>query len=183
MPKPCQVNSLDFHYFLVLRCAHEVNQTKNRYRTTERKAVRCAQEAGRECLPQYGEPNRCHDRIGAEMTKKKAQDEYKLTQAQLLLGIHLKELRIPFEREYKFCERDWRFDLVLLPDYRIAIEISGGNWTGGHRRGKAQEDEYDKLNHAAMDGWRVLQYTNAQVLHGQARADIARWFGRVVRKG
>lgn len=112
------------------------------------------------------------------MTKPKAQSEYKVTQAQLLLGIHLDELGIRFQREFKFCERDWRIDLMLL-DYRIGIEISGGNWTGGHRRGKAQEDEYDKLNRAAMEGWRVLQYTNAQVLEGQAQADIAIWLGMV----
>ena len=112
------------------------------------------------------------------MTKKKSQSEYKLTNSQRLLGIHLDELGVNFQREYKFCERDWRIDIMLL-DYRIGIEISGGNWTGGHRRGHAQENEYDKLNRATMEGWRVLQYTNEQVLDGQAQADIAKWLGMV----
>jgi very-short-patch-repair endonuclease len=112
------------------------------------------------------------------MTRKKDQSEYKVTQAQLLLGIHLDELGIRFQREFKFCERDWRIDLMLL-DYRIGIEISGGNWTGGHRRGKAQEDEYDKLNRAAMEGWRVLQFTNEQVDCGYAKEFLGQWLGRM----
>lgn len=103
------------------------------------------------------------------MSKRKAQHEYKLTKQQILLGIYLDELGIRFQREAKFCERAWRFDL-MLPDYRIAIEINGGNWSGGHRRGKAQEDEYNKINWAQMVGYRVLQFTNYQVECGHARA-------------
>ena len=111
------------------------------------------------------------------MTKRKNQDEYKLTRSQLLLGIHLDELGVRFQREVKFCDRNWRLDLVL-PDYRIAIEISGGNWTGGHRRGFAQEDEYDKLNQATLEGYRVLQFTNSQVDRGKAKDFLAEWIGR-----
>lgn len=108
------------------------------------------------------------------MTKRKSQSEYKCTRQQILLGIHLDELLVRFQREYKFCERDWRLDIMLL-DYRIGIEISGGNWSGGHRRGKAQEDEYDKLNRATLEGWRVLQFTNAQVDCGHAKQVIAEY--------
>ena len=96
----------------------------------------------------------------------------KLSKMQILLGIHLEELGCAKDEilyEYRFCdERRWRFD-VCLPDLRLAIEINGGNWTGGHRRGKRQEDEYDKLNHAAMDGWRVFQWTNQQIADGRAK--------------
>lgn len=108
------------------------------------------------------------------MTKRKTQSEYKLTNSQRLLGIHLDELGVNFQREVKFCDRDWRFDL-LLPDYRIAVEISGGNFTGGHRRFKAQEDEYDKLNQATIEGYRVLQFTNDQVDCGHAKQVIAEY--------
>lgn len=108
------------------------------------------------------------------MTKRKSQTEYKLTNSQRLLGIHLDELGVNFEREHKFCERDWRID-IAIHDYRIAIEISGGNWHGGHRRFKAQEDEYDKLNRATMDGWRVLQFTNDQVDCGHAKQVVAEY--------
>lgn len=115
------------------------------------------------------------------MTKRKAQHEYKLTKQQILLGIHLDELGVRFQREFKFCERDWRLDIVL-PDYSVAIEISGGNWSGGHRRGKAQEDEYNKLNLASMEGYRVLQFTNYQVECGHAKAFLKSYgigsFGR-----
>jgi len=110
------------------------------------------------------------------VTKRKAQHEFKLTKQQILLGIHLDELGVRFQREFKFCERDWRFDIILL-DYRIGIEISGGNFSGGHRRFKAQEDEYNKLNTATVTGWKVLQFTNYQVECGHARAFLKHWLG------
>ena len=98
----------------------------------------------------------------------------KLTPAQELLRIHLKELGIETLPEYKFCDnRRWRFDLAS--EDRLAFEISGGNWTGGHRRGEKQENEYDKINTAQAMGWRVFQFTNRQVLRGQARAWLSAW--------
>ena len=108
------------------------------------------------------------------MTKRKAQSEYKLTPSQRLMGIFLDELGLDFRREEKFCERDWRLDIVI-PSHSIAVEISGGNWTGGHRRGHAQEDEYDKLNHAQLLGWHALQFTNDQVDCGYAKEFIKKW--------
>jgi very-short-patch-repair endonuclease len=93
----------------------------------------------------------------------------KQTLQQVLLCIHLKELGFETVTELQFCEgRRWRFD-IACPDERLAFEVSGGNWTGGHKRGLEQESEYDKLNTAQMLGWRVLQYTNRQVTSGEAR--------------
>jgi hypothetical protein len=96
----------------------------------------------------------------------------KRTQAQILLRIHLREMGyhdLEIFDEYQFWpQRKWRFD-VAIPHQRLAFECSGGNWAGGHRRGKAQEDEYDKLNTATMSGWRVLQWTNGQILNGHAK--------------
>ena len=120
------------------------------------------------------------------MRKKK---ERKFSEMQILLGIHLRELGFLPAYEHKFCERDWRFD-VALPEQRLAFEINGGQFTGGHRRGfwskieavrrkraglleTPQEDEYDKLNTATFAGWRVLQFTNEQVNDGRAKAFIA----------
>jgi len=101
--------------------------------------------------------------------------EVKLTKMQTLLGIHIRELGYNPEYEKRVCdERLWRFD-ICIPDLRIACEISGGNWTGGHKRGKAQEDEYDKLNTAQLLGWRVLQFTNQQVADGRAKACLERF--------
>ena len=109
------------------------------------------------------------------MAKRKTQDELELSQTQILLGIHMRELGLRPWFEHKFCEdRYFRFD-VCDKELRIAAEISGGNWSGGHRRGKAQEDEYDKLNTATMMGWRVFQWTNAQVSDGRAKAFLAEW--------
>ena len=112
------------------------------------------------------------------MTRSKTQAELKITPEQILLGIHIRELGMLPEYERKVCEdRDWRFDVVIL-DTRVACEISGGNWSGGHRRGKDQETEYDKLNRAQMEGWRVLQFTNAQVNDGRAKQFLAEYVGR-----
>lgn len=94
----------------------------------------------------------------------------KLTPAQRLLGIHLKELGLKPYFEYLVTpDRKWRFDLAC-PEERLAFEVNGGRWTGGHYRGKAQDNEYDKLNSAQLDGWRVLQFTNEFVLKGRAKA-------------
>ena len=99
----------------------------------------------------------------------------KQTESQLLLAIHLKDLGVKTIPEYRFCDRMFRFDLAA-PDIRMAWEISGGNWSGGHRRGKQQENEYDKLNIAQLLGWRVMQFTPAQVLDGRAYDFLRKYF-------
>jgi very-short-patch-repair endonuclease len=99
----------------------------------------------------------------------------KQTPAQILLALHIKELGLYRLFEVTVCEkRKWRFD-IACPTERIAFEVNGGKWSGGHRRGKAIEDENDKLNTATLMGWRVLQFTNEQVLDGRAKAFLAEW--------
>ena len=100
------------------------------------------------------------------------------TAAQILLAQHLKELKLgPIVEELRFhAQRKWRFDLAI-PDVRIAFEANGGKWSGGHRRGKAIEEENLKLNTATMMGWRVFQFTNEQILDGRAKEFIKRWLG------
>jgi very-short-patch-repair endonuclease len=112
----------------------------------------------------------------------------KITYAQWLLATHLKELGVATDYEFHLKERAWRFDLVL-PEQRILVEIHGGQFSGGHRRGfwskkvKAQraakglletpqEDEYLKLCTAAMEGYRVLQFSNEQVNDCRAKQFI-----------
>jgi very-short-patch-repair endonuclease len=92
--------------------------------------------------------------------------------AEQLLSIQLQQAGIPFRREVTFSDRRWRFDFVLLvasPNLEgIAIEIEGGSYTGGHKRGKAYESDCDKHN-AAMDlGWKVYRFTPAHVEDGRA---------------
>ena len=93
----------------------------------------------------------------------------KVTQAQKLLQIHLRELGIKTVKEYTFAPpRRWRFDLADLENH-LAFECDGGMFHGGHKRGKALEGDYEKQNTAALAGWRLLRFTNRQVLNGEAR--------------
>lgn len=59
--------------------------------------------------------------------------------------------------EYKFCEtRRWRFDYAW-PASLVALEVQGGIWGGGrHTQGPALLKEWEKLNTAAVMGWRIL---------------------------
>jgi len=99
--------------------------------------------------------------------------------AKKLLCIHLKELGFQhIETEYRFyADRNWRADIAIL-DSRILIECDGGMWTGGHKRGKALEDDYDKQNVAQMLGWRILRFSNSEVLNGKAKEFIGQWMGK-----
>jgi len=108
----------------------------------------------------------------------------KLTPAQTLLVIHIKELLKPYEgkeyepevvTEHQFMpDRKFRFD-VALPSLRIGIECDGGQWSGGHRHNQAIERDYEKLNLAQMLGWRCLRFTNKQVLRGEAKSFLEKW--------
>jgi hypothetical protein len=89
--------------------------------------------------------------------------------------------RVPFDRlcqaaglaapvaEYRFAPpRRWRFDWAWL-EQRLALEVQGGLFTGGrHSRGPALLREHEKLNRAAVLGWRVCFVVPAQVTNGEA---------------
>jgi hypothetical protein len=129
--------------------------------------------------------------------------------AEQTLAAQLEQAGIPFEREYEFVPEDearrrgwvspvrglprrWRFDFAwpardedIGGGWRqftpgIAVEIEGGSYTGGHKRGKAYESDCDKHN-AAMDlGWKVYRFTPAHVNDGRALAVIRRALGLAV---
>ena len=82
--------------------------------------------------------------------------------------IQLVELPEP-EREYRFCERRWRFDFCW-PELMIAAEVEGGTWTNRsrHTRGKGFENDCVKYNRATLDGWRVFRFTSTMVRDGRA---------------
>jgi hypothetical protein len=90
--------------------------------------------------------------------------------------------------EYRFCAgHRWRFDFAW-PNYQreiradtgevvtiftltnaqiggVAVEVQGGIWTRGrHTRGAALKMEWDKLNTAAILGWRILYCEPRQVM-------------------
>ncbi len=80
--------------------------------------------------------------------------------------------------EFQFHpDRKWRFDLAwYLSEHHclLAIEVQGGIWTGGrHNRGAAMLKEWEKLNAAAVMGWRVL-YFQPRDLCLKATADVIR---------
>lgn len=92
----------------------------------------------------------------------------KLSSGEELFALHLRANNIPFEREIYFIEgRQFKFDFVLTGT-RMAIEIDGGNWTGGHSRGKSYEAFCRKINMANTLGWTVYRFTAAMVESAEA---------------
>ena len=88
-----------------------------------------------------------------------------LTPAQELLRTHLQELGVDTIPEYQFTpNRRWRFDLAS-ETYRIGFEVNG-HFRGRHGAGWSNDSE--KFNTAQMHGWRVLVFTNREVLKGKA---------------
>ena len=81
-----------------------------------------------------------------------------------------------FESEYRFSpERRWRFDFCFPGPFRLAIECDGGIWTGGrHTTGSGFEADCEKMNAAAVLGYRVLRFTSRQI-------DDAQYVERTVR--
>lgn len=90
---------------------------------------------------------------------------------------------IPYVRQWRFHPiRRWRFDFALgvngrynhpndpptIEDAKLAVEVEGGQFTGGHKRGKAADTDYEKFNAATMRWWRVLRFSTGQVERGEA---------------
>jgi very-short-patch-repair endonuclease len=68
------------------------------------------------------------------------------------------------EYEYRFHPtRKWRFD-AAFPERMIAVEIDGGAFIGGrHTRGAGFKRDCEKLNAAALMGWRVFRFLPEQI--------------------
>lgn len=99
----------------------------------------------------------------------------KLRELTTALPLRAGDIRIPApEREYYFHPvRKWRFDHAW-PAHKLALEVQGGLFTDGrHNRGAALLKEHEKLNAAAIAGWRVLFTTPRDVQNGVATALVA----------
>jgi very-short-patch-repair endonuclease len=82
----------------------------------------------------------------------------------LFLGL-LRMARLPApEAEYRFAApRRWRFDYAW-PQHLVALEVDGGTWVAGrHTRGSGWQRDTEKLNAAAVLGWRMLRCTPQQL--------------------
>ena len=92
----------------------------------------------------------------------------------MLFQIRVARLPVP-EMEYRFHpKRKWRFDFCW-PDFRVALEVEGGTYSGGrHTRPIGFEKDCEKYNEAAILGWRVLRVTGDMVGDGRALAYIER---------
>lgn len=71
------------------------------------------------------------------------------------------------EREYQFAPpRKWRFDFAR-PIEKIAVEIDGGIHEGAgrgrHLRQDGYEKDLEKLNTAALLGWRCLRLSPGMI--------------------
>jgi len=89
-------------------------------------------------------------------------------EAEMALQIRAAKLPDPL-REHRFHPtRRWRFDFCW-PEAGIALEIDGATWTGGrHARGSGYQADCEKLNEAAVLGWRVFRATRDMVKSGYA---------------
>jgi very-short-patch-repair endonuclease len=85
------------------------------------------------------------------------------------LSLQIRALNLPVpEREYRFCERRWRFDFAW-PDFRLAVEAEGATFANGrHSRGTGYEKDCEKYNAAALQGWAVLRFTGKMIKDGSA---------------
>jgi very-short-patch-repair endonuclease len=95
--------------------------------------------------------------------KQRVQSEHEAT-----FELQIRADRLPaYNREWKFCERGWRFDFAW-PALRLAVEIEGGIYTNGrHNRGKGFEADCRKYLRATLMGWTVLRGTPAMVQSGE----------------
>jgi hypothetical protein len=123
-----------------------------------------------------------------------------LSKAEDTLSFQLTALKVPFEREYKFCRdaignpkkgirealkkaglKDWRFDFIVK-DKKLAIEVEGvtsygknKNGTtklGRHQTGAGMKEDLLKYDAAMRLGWNVYRCSQYMVKSGQAAETI-----------
>lgn len=91
--------------------------------------------------------------------KARLPQEDKANDLDALLRVHAPDLHAEMVREYKIVpERKFRADFAH-PGSRVLIEVDGGQWAarGGRHN---QDSDREKLNLAAVGGWRVLRFSS-----------------------
>lgn len=66
--------------------------------------------------------------------------------------------------------RRFRFDFAYIqPEHRLLVEIQGGVWSGGaHGRPTGISRDYEKINLAVQNNWKVVQFDTKMVKNGEA---------------
>jgi len=89
-----------------------------------------------------------------------------MTTAERIFRAALTQAGLPqpmAEHRFAAPRRRWRFDYSWAAE-RVALEVDGGIWTRGrHVRGRGALGDMEKLNEAAILGWRVLRVTPRQL--------------------
>lgn len=69
------------------------------------------------------------------------------------------------ELEFRFHPKCmWRFDCAW-PKFKLALEVDGGAWIAGrHNSGAGFTADLEKVNAAAILGWRIMRFTPSQFL-------------------
>lgn len=107
------------------------------------------------------------------MQREQARAEREALELAMLQHLKATKLDGGMQREWRFCERGWRFDFAW-PERRIALEVEGGIYSGGrHTRGSGFAEDCAKYNRAALMGWKVLRATTDHVRTGAAVAWVA----------
>lgn len=102
-------------------------------------------------------------------TRPKVKTEKKPSVGESEMMLHFRANKIAYKPEFKFCEsRRWKADFLIIGT-KILVEVEGGTWSGGrHTRGKGYQNDCEKYNWAAANGWTVLRFTTQQVNSGTA---------------
>lgn len=95
-----------------------------------------------------------------QSTKKSRQKSNSAKLTDVFTTICKTDLRVECVKEFKFHPvRKWRFDYAI-PEYKIALEVEGGVWTGGrHTSSVGFMKDMEKYNTATLMGWRVFRTT------------------------
>jgi very-short-patch-repair endonuclease len=99
---------------------------------------------------------------------KKGKRELQTLCLQALIDNLSQAANTPGVLEHRFHPvRRWRFDLAF-PERMIAAEIDGGAFIGGrHTRGAGFKNDCEKLNNAALLGWRIFRFLPEQIKNGE----------------
>lgn len=95
--------------------------------------------------------------------------------AEDLLAIHLDELRVEYETQFRYAlPRKHRADFALL-DARVLIEVVGGVYDQrAHGSVTGVLKDIERLNLATINGWRMLRVTPQMVEDETAKALVLR---------